>query len=161
VSVEPRWPEEMSGIAVELDALFRRNPYLKQLGVELDDWGLGWARTSVTPTSDAANIMGTVHGGIVVGLADAAFEIACNSYGRRCVAVELSAHFNASSEIGKPLVAQASEVSRSARLASYRIEVTSHGTDSGPVAALLALAYRTGDWHLGRERYSDEWRERH
>lgn len=157
----PRWPEELSEVAGELDALFRRNPYLKHLGVELDDWGLGWARTKVTPASDGANIVGTVHGGVLVGLADAAFEVACNSYGRRCVAVELSAHFLAASEIGEPLMAETREVNRSARLASYRIEVAKQGSDPGPVATLLALAYRTEGWHLGVERYPDDWRNRY
>jgi acyl-CoA thioesterase len=157
----PRWPDNLSAIAAELDALFRRNPYLKHFRAELDDWGLGWARTKVIPTPDSANILGTVHGGIVVGLADAAFEIACNSYGRRCVAIELNTHFLAASELGEPLVAETREVSRSTRLASYRIDVTKRGSDPRPVATLLALAYRTGEWHLGAERYPDDWRKRY
>jgi acyl-CoA thioesterase len=157
----PRWPEELSSVAAELDALFRHNPYLGSIGAEVDDWGLGWARTRLIPRDEGANIMGTVHGGIVVGLADAAFEIACNSYGRRCVAIDINAHFLAASEIGEALVAETREVARSARIASYRIDVSKEGSGADPVVSMLALAYRTEGWHLGAERYPDDWRNRY
>jgi acyl-CoA thioesterase len=155
-----RWPERLAAIAIDLDNLFRGNPYLKHLGAEIDDWGLGWARTKLTPGDDSGNIVGTTHGGIVVGLADAAFETACNSYGRQCVAIELSTHFVAASEIGTPLVAEATEVSRSRRLGSYRVEVSDESKHT-IVATVLALAYRTDDWHLGADRYPPDWRARY
>jgi acyl-CoA thioesterase len=157
----PQWPADLLTLAKELDALFRSNPYLGRMAVEIDDWGLGWARTRALPSADLANVIGTAHGGVVVGLADASFEIACNSYGRQCVAVELTAHFLAPSEIGRSMVAEAREISRSTRLASYEIEVTQAGGNSRQVATLLALAYRTDRWHLGGDRYPDDWKARH
>jgi acyl-CoA thioesterase len=159
--LRPQWPEDLQSLAAELDALFRSNPYLRRMAVEIDDWGLGWARTRAMPSAELANVIGTAHGGVVVGLADTAFEIACNSYGRQCVAAELTAHFIAPGEVGKPLVAETREVSRSTRLASYEIEVTEAGGNSKPVATLLALAYRTDRWHLGADRYPDDWKARH
>ncbi|HZA40100.1 MAG TPA: hotdog fold thioesterase [Actinomycetota bacterium] len=156
-----RWPVELSEVAAELDALFRGNPYLKHMDVEVETWGLGWARTRMTPSTDVANITGTAHGGVVVGLADAAFEIACNSYGRRCVAVELTTHFLAPGRAGIPLVAEALEISRSARIASYSVDVSEGEGSSRPVATLLALAYRSEKWHLGADRYPEEWKARH
>jgi len=157
----PRWPDDLSSLATELDVLFRGNPFHKRIDVEIEDWGLGWARTRVVPSAELANIIGTAHGGVVVGIADAAFEIACNSYGRQCVAVELTAHFLARGEIGNPLVADAREISRSARLASYEVEVRAGSGASSPIAAFLALAYRTDEWHLGARRYPDDWKIRH
>lgn len=157
----PRWPDEFSSLAGELNVLFRENPFHKRIDVEIEDWGLGWARTRVVPSAELANLVGTAHGGVVVGLADAAFEIACNSYGRRCVAVELTTHFLARGEIGEPLVAEAREISRSARLASYAVEVRKPAGSSGPIATILALSYRTEEWHLGADRYPDDWRSRH
>jgi acyl-CoA thioesterase len=157
----PQWPADLLTLSKELDALFRSNPYLGRMAVEIDDWGLGWARTRAEPSADLANVIGTAHGGVVVGLADTSFEIACNSYGRQCVAVELSAHFLAPGEIGRPLVAETREISRSARLASYEIEVTEAEGTSRQVATLLALAYRTDRWHLGADRYPDDWKARH
>ena len=156
-----QWPEDLSAVAAELDAHFRSNPYLKHLGGEIESWGLGWARTMLTPTGDVANIVGTAHGGVVAGLADCAFEVACNSYGRACVAAELSVHFLAPSRIGKTLVAEAREIGRSTRLASYEVNVKEDVGGSRPVATLLALAYRTERWHLGTERYPDDWRTRY
>ena len=156
-----RWPKDLFRLASELDGLFRGNPYLKRMDAEIVDWGLGWARTRITPSERLANIMGIPHGGVIVGLADAAFEIACNSYGRQCVAVELTTHFLASAAVGSPLVAEAREVSRSARLASYEIDVTEDGGSSRSIATLLALAYRTDKWHLGADRWPDDWKSRH
>jgi hypothetical protein len=50
-------------------------------------------------------------------------------------------------------------MSRLSRVASYRIELTLEG---GEVAAsFTSLAYRTRKWHLGEERYPDDWRSRY
>jgi acyl-CoA thioesterase len=156
-----RWPVDLSEVAAELDALFRGNPYLKHMEVEVEAWGLGWARTRMTPSTDVVNIIGAAHGGVVVGLADAAFEIACNSHGRRCVAIELTTHFLAPGRADIPLIAEAREISRSARIASYSVQVSESQGSSRPVATLLALAYRTEKWHLGANRYPEEWKARH
>jgi acyl-CoA thioesterase len=157
---DPRWPDALSTLATELDSLFRGNPYLRRMAAEVDDWGLGWARTRQVPSGELANIMGTAHGGVVVGLADTAFEIACNSYGRQCVAVELTTHFLRPAEVGASLVAESREISRSARVASYEVQVM-EGSASRPIATLLALAYRTDRWHLGADRYPDDWKARY
>jgi acyl-CoA thioesterase len=164
--MQPRWPDELSVLAHGLDSLFRSSPFSKRMGVEIEDWGLGWARTRMVPTTEMVNVIGTAHGGVVVGLADAAFEIACNSYGRQCVAIDITTHFHAPGRVGRQLSAEAREVSRSARLASYEITVTEQGDSeqgdpSRSVATLLALAYRTDEWHLGGGRYPDEWKAHH
>ena len=119
----PRWPAELAGVRDRLDARFRANPYLAAAGIEVLGWGPGWATLRLVPGPSAANLVGTVHGGVVTGLADAAFEIACNGYGRVCVALDLAGHFAAPAAVGTPLVADAEEVSRGRRTASYRITV--------------------------------------
>ena len=113
----------------------------------------------MTPTPDHANLAGTVHGGVLFALADAAFEVACNSYGRVAVALETACHYSRPAKVGEPLTAGASEMARSRRTASYRIDV--RGADGELLAWFMALAYRTETWHLGEERWPEAWRAGH
>lgn len=151
------WPEALADLRAPLDARFRAIPFAALLGIELDDWGPGWSRVRLTPSPAVHNLVGTVHGGAIATLADVAFEVACNAHGRESVALDLSAHFTAPAG-ADPLVAEADEVTRSRRTASYRITVT-QGTTT--VAWFLAVAYRTARWHLGEDRYPLAWREAH
>ena len=143
----------------ELDALLRDTPLLKTLGIELVAWLPGSATLKMTPTEDHGNLAGTVHGGVLFSFADAAFEIACNSYGRLAVALETSCHYSKPAKIGEPLTTGASEVARSRRTASYRIDVRDGNGDL--VAWYMCLAYRTDQWHLGEDRWPLQWREAH
>ncbi|MBA2577035.1 MAG: hotdog fold thioesterase [Euzebyaceae bacterium] len=152
----PRWPAELAAVHDELDALFRTTPLLALLGVTLLDWGPGWARTRLETVDTHANLAGSVHGGVLFALADAAFEVACNAYGRRAVALETTCHYSAPAPLGASLVADAAEVSRSHRTASYRLEVRTE--DGGLCAAYLALAYRTSRWHVDSSRLPEQWR---
>jgi acyl-CoA thioesterase len=156
----PRWPEELGFLRDALDARFRGNPFLGHLGVELLDWGPGWARARLAPAPHLRNLVGTVHGGAIASMADAAFEVACNGYGRVCVALDLSTHFAAAADAGEALVAEAEEASRGRRTASYRITVRGEAS-STPVAHVLAVAYRTARWHGGEDAYPESWRAAH
>jgi acyl-CoA thioesterase len=156
-----RWPRGLDEVRTGLDDLFRSNPYLAQVGAELVDWGPGWAHVRALPSSQALNIAGTVHGGLIASLADLAFEVACNSYGRKCVAVQFDSHFALAARPGIPLVAECRETSRATRIASYRIEVREESSDSPPTALCTAIAYRTNGWHLGEDRYPSEWRQQY
>jgi acyl-CoA thioesterase len=152
----PPWPPELESLQAELDAVLRGSALLRALGGELVGWGPGWAETTLETAPEHGNLAGTVHGGIVGAVADAAFEVACNSHGRLAVAASLSAHFTAPAELGTTLTAVASEVARGRRIASYRIDVT---TSDGTLAAWFqALAHRTSRWHLGEERWPADWR---
>jgi acyl-CoA thioesterase len=143
-------------VADELDAIFRASPFLDMLGATLAGWGPGWASVSTVVAAFHTNVVGTAHGGLSAGLADLAFEVACNSYGRVCVAASLSGHYVAPAPVGVTLLAACTEQSRRRRLGSYRIDVTD---GSGTLVAwFMALAHRTDRWHLGEDRYSDEWR---
>ncbi len=143
----------------ELDAVLRASALPQRLGVVLEEWGPGWARTALAPGPDAGNLGGSVHGGLLFVLADAAFEAACNSYGRRCVALDMTCHYVAPARVGERLVANATEVSRSRRTASYRVDVCAE--DGALRAWYLAVAYRTQRWHLGEQRWPATWRDAH
>src|SRR4029079_11534409 len=150
---------EVQSALAELDPLIARSPLLGTLGGSVVDWGPGWAEVEL-PTGDAtANIAGTVHGAVIAAAADCAFETACNSYGRICVAVSLNGQFTASAPSGTMLRAVASEISRSRTLASYRVDVTERSTPGAErlVAWFQAVAHRSREWHLGAARWPGDW----
>ncbi len=142
----------------ELDAAFRASPFLAHLGGELTDWGPGTATVRLVTGPEHGNLAGTVHGGVVATVADAAFEVACNSWGRVALAAGLSVHYTAPARVGCTLTARAVEVSRGRRMGSYRLEV-----DDGErqVAWFQALAHRSGRWHLDEEGWPADWRQRY
>jgi hypothetical protein len=49
------------------------------------------------------------------------------------------------------------EVTRSRRVASYRVEV--RGKDGLVRCTALAVAFRTDRWHLGEKEWPSAWRE--
>jgi acyl-CoA thioesterase len=142
-----------------LDAVLRDIGLGRLLGVELLDWELGRASTRLVPAADQTNVHGFVHGGALFAVADTAFEVACNSYGRVAVGLDVSVHYAAPAQPGNPLVAVAQEIARSRRIASYRVEVT--GGDGAVRCVALAVAFRTDRWHLGEHAWPAEWRARY
>jgi acyl-CoA thioesterase len=148
-----------AGLRPELDAVFRAGGLGGVLGFRLIDWGDGRAVAELRPTPAVTNITGSVHGGALYALADSAFEVACNSWGRICVALDVSVHHASAAPVGETVTADAVEISRSARVASYRITVAGPG---GEVRAWYqATAYRTSRWHLGADRWPEEWKAGH
>lgn len=140
----------MTGMTGPLEQVLRSSPYAAWLDAELVELGPGRAVVRATPRAAHANLAGTVHGGFVTGLADCAFEVACNTHGPVCVAVQLDAHFATGAELERPLTATAREVSRGPRLASYDVrvvQVDGQGQEQ-LVAWLQAVAYRTRRSHL-------------
>ena len=143
----------------QLDAVLRDNAFARLVGVELVDWDAGRAVTSLVADADRANIHGSAHGGALFTLADVAFEVACNSYGRTCVGLDVAVHYAAPARAGERVEARAEEASRSRGVASYRVDVS--GEDGRTLCVILATAYRTREWHLGEDAWPEEWRASH
>ena len=139
-----------------LDAVLRDIRFARSVGVDVLDWEPGRARTVLVPANGQTNIHGFVHGAAVFALGDAAFEVACNSYGRVCVGLDVTVHYAAPVQAGERVVASAEELTRSRSVASYRVGVSA---DDGTTRCLLfATAYRTSRWHLGESEWPVEWR---
>ena len=151
----PRFPAAHADVAADLERLFTATPMYDTLGIRLLDWGLGWARLAMTTSPTLGNLAGSLHGGATFTLADAAFEIACNSYGRMAVALESTVHYHHPAPLDAEITADAWELSRGGRTASYRLQVSD---DAGRVlVSYLALAYRTSRWHVDAARLPDGW----
>lgn len=95
----------------------------KMLGIELVDYGPGWARTRMNIRDDMVNGHGICHGGIIFSLADTAFACACNSWGPVTVAAQCDIVFAASARIGDVLTAEARVRSRFGRTGIYDVAV--------------------------------------
>jgi acyl-CoA thioesterase len=150
------WPETKRA---RLDALFQGDAYVKALGAELLEWDGGRAVVRLAPGPEHFNFVGSIHGGALFSLADAALGVASNSWGRVCVALTVEIQF-LSAPADHVLVATAVERSRTRRTAAYAIDVTSE--DDGVLRATFqAMVFRTGRWHLGEDVWPEEWRSTH
>ncbi len=103
--------------------LAARDPFSRSLGIECVDGGPGRAAVRLRVSERHLNFNGTCHGGVIFALADTAFGLAANSHGR--LAPGIDAHVTYLAPVGRDdvLTATATEVSRSRRLAVYRVGV--------------------------------------
>ena len=155
VTNEP-WPEINRAA---LEAVFQSDAYLNDLGAKLVEWDGGRAVFRLAPEPRHLNFVGSVHGGALFSLADAALGVASNSWGRACVALTIETQF-LSAPVGDVLFATAVERSRTRRTAAYAIDVISE--DDGALRATFsAMVFRTGRWHLGEDAWPEEWRATH
>src|SRR5579871_2954566 len=121
-------------------ALFNaRDNFSRELGIELVEADLGRAVTRVRIEERHLNFGGAGHGGLTFTLADAAFGVACNAYGIAAAGVDVHMIYNRATKLGDVLTATAEELSRSTRLATYRIEV--RRGDGKLVAAMTGTAF--------------------
>ncbi len=123
-----------------LKTMAENEPFRNLLNFQIIDIKPGYAKVSTTVSRDMLNIHGITHGGALFGLVDEAFELASNSHGTVAVALNMNITFFAATRIGEILTAEAKEIFRTKRTATYQIQVTSSNGD--PVAQCQALVYR-------------------
>jgi acyl-CoA thioesterase len=108
-------------------------------GIELLEMAPGRARASMAVRPFHFNSAKTVHGGAIFTLADFAFAAAANSHGRLSLGINTSISFVKAATAGT-LYAEARELSRNSKLATYAVEVTD---DSGELIAVFqGVVYR-------------------
>lgn len=136
------------------------DPWTGLLGAELVDWDGGRATFRLETGGGHRNFVGSVHGGVLFSLADLALGVACNSWGRLCVALTVEIQFLSAPQTGETLVATAAERSRTRRTAAYAVDVVSEA-DGVLRASFQAMVFRTGRWHLGEAVWPEDWRASH
>jgi acyl-CoA thioesterase len=117
----------MSDDPESVRARAENDPYCDTLGIELVEMDAGRARTELTVDEDHRNFHGTVHGGAIYSLADAAFAAASNSRGETAFALETNISYLDMTETGTTLAASATETHDGRRTAEYRVDVTADG----------------------------------
>ncbi len=130
-STEERFREEVG-----------REPFARRFGIELIELGEGTSKVRMTATADMENLFGMIHGGAIFALIDEAFETASNSHGSLAVALNMNITYLNAPVTGAVLTAEAKEVHRTRKTATYDIRVTD---DAGILIAICqALVYRKG-----------------
>jgi acyl-CoA thioesterase len=116
-----------------MEGFIDQDRYARYLGVEICHWSEGYAKAKLELNKNHLNSVNTVHGGVIFSLADCAFSVASNSRRMVAVAIQVCISFFKATSSGA-LYAEAREVSRNSKLATYLIEVTD---DSGSLIAMF------------------------
>lgn len=119
--------------------LAARDPFVQSLGIECVDGGPGRAAVRMRVRERHLNFNGTCHGGVIFALADTAFGLAANSHGRLAPGIDAHVTYLAAVARGDLITATATEVSRSRRLAVYRVDVARE--DGAPVSTFTGTVY--------------------
>lgn len=120
-----------------------REPFARLLDIKVIKIVPGYAKVEAKVNEKMLNIHGITHGGALFGLVDEAFELASNSHGTVAVALNMNITFFAPTEFGDNLTAEAKEIYRTNRTATYQINVKKD--DERLIAACQALVYRKRD----------------
>jgi acyl-CoA thioesterase len=126
--------EDPEGGRAYAEAMFAADAASRHLGIEAGDIEPGRASARMTVADTMLNGHGTAHGGYVFLLADTAFALACNTYGRPTVARACDNVFVRPAKAGDELVATAVERVRAGRSGIY--DVTVRRGDGDVVAEL-------------------------
>jgi acyl-CoA thioesterase len=120
-----------------------KEPFAQALNMELVELELGYSAVEMLYDPSAMNnIYDRAHGGAIFGLIDEAFEAACQTEGTIAVALNVNVTYVSSPQAGKRLRAEARQVSRTKKTASFDIKVSEK--DGPLIATCQALAYHTG-----------------
>lgn len=121
---------------------FKNDRFAEHNGIELLEIAEGRAKAKMVVEDRHLNGVDVVHGGAIFTLADLAFAAASNSHGTVAVAINASIWFIRAGRKGT-LFAEAREVSRNPKLATYSIKVTD---DAGEIIATFeGMVYRKKD----------------
>ena len=120
-----------------------KEPFARAMNMELVELELGYSAVEMIYDPLAMNnIYERAHGGAIFGLIDEAFEAACQTEGTIAVALNVNITYVSSPQAGKCLRAEARQVSRTKKTASFDIKVSEK--DGSLIATCQALAYHTG-----------------
>jgi acyl-CoA thioesterase len=122
---------------------FKNDRFADHVGIELIDVSKGWAKAKMEIKDHHLNGVNIAHGGAVFSLADLAFAVASNSHGTVALSINVSISYFKASVVGETLYAQAKEVSRNPKLATYEVRVTDEANDI--IAIFLGTVYRKKD----------------
>ncbi|MCD6352618.1 MAG: PaaI family thioesterase [Proteobacteria bacterium] len=121
---------------------FKNDKFAKHVGIELLEVSEGRAKAKLEIKKEHLNGVKIVHGGAIFTLADLAFAAASNSHGT--VALAINANISYLKAVSKgTLIAEAKEVSKNPKLATYSILITNEGGDT--IAIFQGTAYRKKD----------------
>lgn len=126
----------------------KNDPYAQSLGIQITKFEAGLAVAKMEVQNHMINAYGTVHGAVIYALADHAFSVACNAYGRTSLGISTTIQFMETANAGDKLVARATEIKRNYRTGFYRIEVFH---EENLLATMEAMSYRKDHYFIDIE----------
>jgi len=132
-----------------LRAFCAADPYQRLNGIEFVASGPGTTTMRMRVLPQHLNFNGTCHGGAIFTLADCAFGVAANQYGVIAAGIDTHLTFQVAALAGDVLTARSTEVSRTQRLAIYRVDVTRQ--DGVHVSSFTGTVYFTRKPHTSAE----------
>jgi phenylacetic acid degradation protein PaaD len=124
------------------EAFSARDGFMRALGIEVLDLGRGTATVAMEVRAEHLNFNDTCHGGAIFALADSAFGVSSNSYGLLAAGIDAHITYNAAPRLGDRLTATSREISRTRKIAVYRIDVAAEKV--GLVATFTGTVYIIG-----------------
>jgi acyl-CoA thioesterase len=107
----------------DLERFVEQDAFARHIGVEMLAYGDGRATARLEVAAHHLNSAGSLHGGVIFSLADVAFSAASNSHGVLAVSIDAGISYFQAVTAGT-LTAEAREVARNPKLATYLIDVT-------------------------------------
>ncbi|MCX7823578.1 MAG: hotdog fold thioesterase [Syntrophobacterales bacterium] len=124
---------------MEVEKYFMLDRFAEHLGIVLVETYPGYAKVKMRIGKEHLNGVGIVHGGAIFSLADCAFAIASNSHGTVALAISAAISFFRATQEGE-LFAEAREIAKTPRLATYEVTVTDG--EGEPIALFQGTVYR-------------------
>ncbi|MDO4187611.1 MAG: PaaI family thioesterase [Lachnospiraceae bacterium] len=123
----------------EFDRIMREEPgFIKEMGIELIEIKEGYARGRILLSQKHNNPMGTVHGGLIFGLADTIGGRAAMSYGDKVVTLNANICYLNAAASTSYIEAEATEVKNGKTTAIYDVMIR---TAEGVEVAKVVLSY--------------------
>jgi acyl-CoA thioesterase len=124
-----------------VDTMMAKDYFSQWLGIEVLEADFGKSVLKMKIRKEMLNGFGIAHGGISFSFADSALAFASNSHGQKSVSIETSISHTKSLLEGDEIIATATELSRSNKIAVYSIAVTNQQNET--VALFKGTVYRT------------------
>ncbi|MDY7000821.1 MAG: PaaI family thioesterase [Thermodesulfobacteriota bacterium] len=122
--------------------------FARHVGIELLNVSKGSARAKMDIKKHHLNGVGIVHGAAIFALADLVFAAASNSHGTVALAISVSISFVNAAKC-ETLYAEAREISRNPKLATYQIPVVDENDTL--VASFNGMVYRKKDRFVSKD----------
>ncbi|MEY2194430.1 PaaI family thioesterase [Neobacillus sp. BF23-41] len=123
----------------------KNDPYAQSLGIQLTKFEAGFAEAILEVQDHMVNAYGTVHGAVIYALADHAFSVACNAYGKTSVGLSTTIQFIEAAKPGDRIVARSTEIRRNFRTGFYRIDIFH---EQNLIATMEAVSYRKDHYFI-------------
>ncbi len=121
---------------------FKKDRFAEYVGIELVTASPGTATVRLEIRQEHLNGMDLVHGGAIFALADFAFAVASNSHGTAALGINATISYLKAAR-GGVLTADAVEVAKNHKLATYQINITNEKEDL--IAVFQGTVYRKKD----------------